>query len=156
MFNYGFLPFAAQAVRSSPSFTMIIFTLIFGDKSQQCRASATFKLNICWTIIRISGRSYCWCSYWRSSWCGVICCLYISRMLPKEDGGGKVAVGTIWGSIWGWYRCFVKKFSSPIFTCLNKTFLTYKKNPLPSCFVFFLTYTFFYEIVICGSSRKYL
>ena len=92
---------------------MIIFTLRFGDKYEmiKCKFDATFELNICLSISRISRWSYCWHSYRRSSWCPVTCCLYIFWMLPKEeDGGSKVALGSIWGilcSKWARYIYFV-------------------------------------------------
>lgn len=107
---FVFLPVAAKAVWPSPTigFTMIMFTLVLGDKYEMIKwkVDATFELNICLTISRISGRSYCWHSYRRSSWCAVICSLYISWILPKEEGGGTVTLSAIWGSIcseWAWY-----------------------------------------------------
>jgi hypothetical protein len=96
---FVFLHFAAKAVWPSPTvgFTMIMFTLIFRDKYVMIKwkVDATFELNICLTTSRISGRSYCWHSYRRSSWCAVICSFYVSWILPKEEGGGTVALSAI-------------------------------------------------------------
>ena len=97
--SFHFVPFAAQAVWPSPTvgFTVIKFSLIFGDKYEIVKwtADTTFVLNIFLSISRTSSRSYCWHSDGSCSYSAVTCNLYIFQMLPKDEGGGIVALYSI-------------------------------------------------------------